>query len=79
MQEAWCKDSGVEIFTEADTYPRDRFHTPAVYSECFDLATRVSSGIDAMKYVIDYGFPPEADPGYVQMHIKNEPLRREID
>ena len=79
MQEAWSAGSGVEIFTEADTYPRDRFHTPAVYSECFDLATRAASGIDALKYVFDYVCPPAQEPGYAAAHIANADLRRAID
>lgn len=78
MQYAWCKDSGIEIFTESDTYPRDRFHTPAAYSECFHLATLASDGADTLKYMYDYMCEPDFERGYVDAHIRNINLQKQI-
>lgn len=79
MQYAWSKESGVEVFTEVDTYPRDRYHTPAAYSECFDLATRVSDDMDALKYMFNYCCPPEYERGYVREHASHIDLYRDIE
>ncbi len=79
MQYAWCKGTGIEVFAEADTYPRDRFHTPYAYSECFDLATRVSDDMDTLKYMYDYACEPTYDRGYVEAHCRNRPLYAQID
>ena len=79
MQFAWSKDSGVEVFTEVDTYPRDRYHTPVAYSECFDLATRVSDDMDALKYMFNYCCPPEYEKGYIAEHASHLELYRDIE
>ena len=78
MQYAWCKDSGIEVFAEADTYPRDRYHTPAVYSECFDMGTRISDDMDVLKYVYHYPCKPDYETGYVSAHERNKPVYDEI-
>ena len=78
MQYAMCRDMDMEIFTEADTYPRDRFNTPAALSECFDIATRVSDGMDALKYMYEYSNQPTYDRGYLTRHEENMPLYAEI-
>ena len=74
MQEALCRDSGIEVFTEADTYPRDRFNTPAAFSECFDIATRHILGMDALKYVYEYSNQPSYERGYVDAHLRGKAL-----
>ena len=79
MQYAWSKDSGVEVFTEVDTYPRDRYHTPVAYSECFDLATRVSDDMDALKYMFNYCSTPDYEVGYVKEHTSHLDLYRDIE
>ena len=79
MQYAWSKESGVEVFTEVDTYPRDRYHTPVTYSECFDLATRVSDDMDSLKYMFNYCCLPEYERGYVAEHISHLELYRDIE
>lgn len=78
MQYAWCKDLGIETFTESDTYPRDRFHTPAVYSELFHLATLASDNIPTLKYMYDYMCAPDFDTGYVETHVRNIPLQDKV-
>lgn len=78
MQHELCRGLDIETFTEADTYPRDRFNTPAALSECFDNATRGVLGIDALKYVYEYSNQPTYDCGYVDAHMRAEELRREL-
>ncbi len=78
MQYAWCNDSGVEVFTESDTYPRDRFHTPAAYSELFHLATLASDNMPVLKYMYDYACEPAYDKGYIAAHTRNLPLINEV-
>lgn len=79
LQAAWCRDADVEVFSEIDTYPRDRFHTPAALGECFDLATRATDGMSALKYFYEYTCQPDYERGYVEAHVRHEALRREID
>lgn len=80
MQNAWCKESGmeIEVFTESDTYPRDRFHTPAAYSECFHLATLASDDLPVLKYMYDYMCAPDFETGYVDAHVRTLPLQQKI-
>jgi hypothetical protein len=78
MQHELCKDTDIEVFTEADTYPRDRFNTPAAFSECFDIVTRSALGMDALKYVYEYSNQPSYDRGYVRAHLKNAPVADDI-
>lgn len=79
-QYAWCKnaDTEIEVFTEADTYPRDRFHTPAAYSEAFHLATLASDRLPVLKYMYDYMCAPDFETGYVEAHVRNQALREQI-
>ena len=79
MQYAWCKNSGIEVFTEVDSYPRERFHTPVAYTETFDLATRVSDDMANLKYMYEYTCQPDYERGYVDTHLRHLPLYREID
>lgn len=80
-QNAWCKESDmdIEVFTESDTYPRDRFHTPATYSECFHLATLASDGLPILKYMYDYMCAPDFETGYVEAHVRHLPLQKKIE
>ena len=36
IQAAWIKNENIEVFTECDTYPHDRYHTPLAHIQCFD-------------------------------------------
>lgn len=78
QQFVWCKDSGIEVFTEADSYPHNRFQTPAAYVEGFDLATRVADNMDSLKYVMGYVSQPQYESGYANIHIKNLGLYEQI-
>ena len=79
QQEVWCRDSGIEVFNENDTYPRPRYHVPASYMECFDLATRASGGMGSLKYLFDYRSTPDYETGYLKIHNRNKPLYRWIE
>ena len=74
MQEAWSRDSGVEVFAEADSYPRPRHMIPATYLECFDAAVTASGGMGQLKYMFDYAATPEYETGYMKRHLRNKPL-----
>ena len=74
------KDSGIEVMTEGDTFPRPRTATPAAHLECFDMIMRAngnSSGI--LKYMLDYHSPADYETGYVDHHIENSEAYRFIE
>lgn len=73
-QEKWCRDTGIEIFCEADSYPRPRYHVPSAYIECFDLALRASGNMGILKYMLDYYSSPSYENGYIRAHMKNRAL-----
>ena len=77
MQNAWAKGRGIDLFGESDTFPRDRFHSPAVHSEIYDMALMVE-GISDFKYVYNYSCQPEYDSYYVDIHKRNKPLYEKI-
>ena len=59
-------DPEIEIFSEGDTFPRPRFHTPASYLELFDIALRAAGGTDGiLKYALDYTASPSYETGYL--------------
>lgn len=74
MQEAWSRGSGVEVFAEADSYPRPRHMIPASYLECFDASVVASGGMGQLKYMFDYAATPEYETGYMKHHLRNKPL-----
>ena len=77
-QYAYCRDKGIEVFTEQDPYPHTRFHVPAAFMECFDLSTLVAEDMDRLKYFFTYVSPLEYETGYIDAHKRNEGLRQEI-
>jgi len=75
----WGRDSGVEMFTEGDTYPRPRYNVPSKTLELFDfvmLADGTSNGM--LHYLFDYVQHPEYETGYAKRYIRNAPLRAQI-
>ncbi|MBQ8578392.1 MAG: hypothetical protein IJ449_10590 [Clostridia bacterium] len=81
MERAWMKrDPDIEFFTEGDVYPRPRYRVPAWLLETFDTALRADGGMDGiLKYMFDYVQTPLYETGYVERHVKHEPLYREIE
>ena len=80
MQAAWAKDSDGEVFSECDTYPHDRFHTPLSHVQCFDTATMLTPDVGVLKYFYHYPCKPETERGYIDAHLAqaadNEELQR---
>ena len=76
-QAAWSRDSGVEVFGEADSYPRPTYQSHANLIECFDIAMQ-AEGIKDLKYIFDYCAAPEYEQKYYKLHIRNIPLYQHI-
>ena len=75
-----CRQSGIEIFSEGDTYPRPRYECPASYLECFDTILRADGTSDGiLKYMLDYVSDADYETGYIDAMVKNEPLYKEIE
>lgn len=76
LQQHWCAElpDEIEIFSESDSYPRPRYHVPAAYLECFDIACRANGGMGILKYIFDYYAPVENETGYLRHHRRNLPL-----
>ena len=73
-QAHWCRNEGIEIFHEADSYPRARYQVPANLLECFDAAAVASDDMDGLKYLFDYFSSTGYETGYSKLHRKNKPL-----
>ena len=78
-QQAWCEGAGIEVFHEADSYPRPRHNVPASYLELYDICLRFSGGMDAMKYMFDYFSAPGYERGYLNAHQRSRGLYDWID
>ena len=78
MQRAWSKDSGVEIFTENDSYPRPRYRVPAAILETFDFCMAADSNIGQLKYLFEYYSSPKYETGYVDHHLRNKEKRDKV-
>lgn len=79
LQAKWCRDSGVEVFSEGDVYPRPRYRCSSKRLELYDMALRIDGGCDGiLKYMFDYTTGPLYETGYIDRHIKNEGLRNEL-
>lgn len=79
MQAAWCRDRGIEAFTEGDTLPRPRFWSPASRLECYDMILRADGNSDGiLKYMLDYTSSAAYETGYIERHIRNGKHYEEI-
>lgn len=79
LQRYWCENSGIEIFSEGDAYPRPRFNVPASYIEGYDTALRADGGFDGiLKYMLDYVSGPLYETGYIDRHVRNSGLYESI-
>ena len=77
-QIAWAKDTGIEIFAEADSYPRPAYHCPAMLIENFDIAMH-ASGVKSLKYMFDYVSSPQYEEQYLRIHRRNFPLYDRVE
>lgn len=73
-QEYFCRDSGIEVFFEADSYPRPRYAVPSSLLECFSLACHASGGMGELSYLFDYISSPHYETGYLKHRLHNKPL-----
>lgn len=76
-QMVWCEKEDVEVFAEADSYPRPCYHVNASYIECFDVAMH-ASGIRSLKYLFDYVSSPDYEKGYLRLHKRNMPFYEKL-
>lgn len=80
IQIAWCEGEDIELMTEADSYPRARFTTPASHMECFDMALCASEErADILKYMLDYVASPDYETGYIDFMVDNKAKYEWID
>ena len=80
LQQAWCENSGVEVFCEGDSYPRPRYTVPAAYLEGFDQVMRAAgTSCGILKYMFDYTSSPEFETGYLERHLLDMPLFKIIE
>ena len=76
MEAAWCRGSGIEVFTEGDCYPRPRYNIPSRLVELFDMALLCTNETDGvLKYMFDYTMDVNYEKGYNARHIHNQPIR----
>lgn len=79
MQAAWCKGSGIELFTEGDVYPRPRHIVPAKLLEMYDVALMATNELDGiLKYMYCYEHSVDYEKGYIDAHLYNADLRSQI-
>lgn len=76
-QAAWSRGSGVEVYGEADSFPRPAYQCHANLIECFDIAMQ-AEGIKNLKYLFDYWSPPEYEQKYYKLHMRHIPLYEHI-
>ena len=80
MESAWCDDENIEIMSEGDVYPRPRHRCPSSYLEGFDTAIRAAEATTGiLKYTLSYTSAPEYENGYVDAHVRNKPIYKEIE
>ncbi len=73
-QESFCRGSGVDVFIEADSYPRPRYMVPSTLIECFSLPMHASGGVNELAYLIDYISSPGYETGYIDHRVYNKSL-----
>ncbi len=78
MMAAFCRDTGFELMSECDAYPRPRYHVPASLVELQDALIRADGAIGtSLKYMFDYTASPLYEKGYVERHVRDLPLLKE--
>ena len=80
MYAHFCNNSGIEMISEGDTYPRPRYNVPSSILEMFDIALRIDGQYDGiLKYMVDYNSSPEFETSYLSRHTKYIPLAEKIE
>ena len=78
MTSLWSKKENIEFFSEADSFPRPCYQTPAMLVENFDIAMH-ASGIRSLKYMFDYISSPNYETQYFKIHTRNIPFYEKIE
>ncbi len=80
MQTAWCQEIApeMEIMSEGDVYPRPRFNVPASFLEAYHQVLTADHMPDILKYMLDYGFDPNYETGYIRLHAEKEIFRAQL-
>ncbi len=78
LQLAWSRQSGAEVFAEADSYPRPCYNVPAMLIENFDLAMH-AAGVKSLKYLFDYYASPQYERQYWRIHCRNLPFYERLE
>lgn len=80
LQTHWLKDSGAELISEGDVFPRPRHWIPSAYLEAYDMILRADGKCGGiLKYMTDYTSRADYETGYIDRHIKNKPHYEEIE
>lgn len=77
-QLSWSKDSGIEYFGEADSFPRPSFNCNAMLIENFDIVMQ-ALGVKDLKYLYDYVSSPEYEKQYHKIHVRNMPFYDKLE
>lgn len=83
MQNGFCTaafgEEEVDLFHEADTYPRSRALVPSAICACYDCALRTEPNLGGLNYLFDYNSSPDYETGYLRGHLRYRELREQID
>ncbi len=71
MQLDWCRDSGVDVFYENDSFPRPTYKVPAALLQTFDFCLSAHGCMDQLKYLFDYEAHPQHETGYLRAHLRD--------
>ena len=69
----------IEVFSEADSYPRPRYIVPASLIECFSVALCPFEGLSELSYLFDYFSSPVYERGYIKQRLANKELYEFIE
>lgn len=74
MLSSMLQNSGVQLMSECDAYPRPRYNIPASYLELLDAALRADGSYDGiLKYMVEYFSGPTYETGYLRLHNYDKP------
>lgn len=78
LQQSWCAGSGVQLFSENDSYPRPRTLVPAALLQAYSFCLAASGVREELKYLMDYDSSPGYETGYLEAHCAGQPLLRRV-
>lgn len=73
------KNSNIETMGEGDVFPRPRTAVSSSLLEAYDTVLRVDGNLSGnLKYMLSYDADVDYETGYIDRHIENEALYKEI-